>query len=227
MTRGNRYREESPMNHLFPRWTRAALAVAAGMLSIGAAQAAALKMIDYAPPGIAAAAAENGPDLNGDGLPDYFEIRNEVAEAGLADRLHDDSAQAVSDKQAGAAQQTCVYVAINEGDQHWSHDRAYCGSWKVTELDVPDRVTPKDQLPYVAHLSKQFLIPKFGYVASARDAVYLAANGKPSFLFFDGVDYVLHTGMDAHKVVSLESMEMLARFETGHGGAQASAVSAP
>lgn len=214
------------MKDLSAHWTRIALALAASVSSIGGAQAGALKVIDYAPPGITSA-ADNGPDLNGDGRPDYFEIRSEVAASGLADRLHDAAAQPAADSADGAQPQTCVYVAINEGDDHWSHDRAYCGSWKVAELNVPDRVTPKDQLPFVAHLSKQFLIPKFGYVASARDAVYLAANGKPSFLFFDGVDYVLHTGMDARKVVSLESMEMLARFETGHGSAQASAVSAP
>lgn len=212
------------MKYPHARWTQAALALAVSFLGVTAAQAGALKVIDYAPPG-AGSAAENGPDLNGDGRPDYFEIRSEVAGGGMADRLHDDASQPPADQAAGA--QTCVYVAINEGDRHWSHDRAYCGSWKVAELDVPDRVTPKDQLGYVAHLSQKLLIPKFGYVASARDAVYLAANGKPSFLFFDGVDYVLHTGLDAHKVVSLESMEMLARFETGHGGAQASAVSAP
>jgi hypothetical protein len=216
------------MKHSLNRWTHGALVVAASLLTMSAAQAGALKVIDYAPPAIASASDE-GPDLNGDGRPDYFEIRTEASVHGLADRLHDDSMQPVSDKQAsaGTASQTCVYVAINEGDNHWSHDRAYCGSWKVSELDVPDRVTPKDQLPFVAHLSKKLLIPKFGYVASGRDAVYLQTNGKPSFLFFDGVDYVLHTGMDAHEVVSIEAMEVLARFEQPRSGAQASAVSAP
>jgi hypothetical protein len=208
------------------RGARGLIAVAASLLLIGTAEAGSLKVIDYALPSAAEAAA-TGPDLNGDGRPDYFEIRTEAAAGGVEDRLHSAGLQPVANKPASSAAQTCVYLAISEGDERWSHDRAYCGSWKVSALAVPDRVTPKGQLPYVAHLSTKLLIPKFGYVASARDAVFMQTNGKPSFLFFDGVDYVLHTGMDAHEVVSIEAMEMLARFEQPRGGSQLSAVSAP
>ncbi|MDB5973065.1 MAG: hypothetical protein JWQ90_5515 [Hydrocarboniphaga sp.] len=215
------------MKHAIARSTPGLIAMAASLLLIGTAQAGSLKVIDYSLPSATEAAAA-APDLNGDGRPDYFEIRIESTVGGIEDRLHAAALQPAANKPASSSSQTCVYLAISEGGERWSHDRAYCGNWRVSALNVPDRVTPKDQLPYVAHLSPKLLIPKFGYVASARDAVFVQANGKPSFLFFDGVDYVLHTGMDAHEVVSVEAMEMLARFEQPRGGSsQASAVSAP
>ena len=214
------------MKDMMARGSRGLITALASMLVLGTAQAGSLKMIDYSLPSATEAAAP-GPDLNGDGRPDYFEIRAESAADGIEDRLHSAGLQPVANKPASSASQTCVYLAISEGGDRWSHDRAYCGSWKVSAIDMPDRVTPKGRLPYVAHLSTRLLIPKFGYVASARDAVFVQANGKPSFLFFDGADYVLHSGMDAHEVVSIEAMEALARFEQPRGGSQASAVSAP
>ena len=179
------------------------------LLLSGSAQAASLTVIDYEKP-VAAAISPGSPDFDGDGRTDYFEIRREAAARG-AD-----------------GEQTCLYVALNQGDGRWSHDRAYCATWNVSTMPVPDRVTRSGASEHVALLSPKMLIPKFGYVASARDAVFVRANGKPSFLFYDGVDYVLHTGLDAREVVSIEAMEMLARFETQRGGhAQTNAVSAP
>ena len=179
------------------------------LLMSGTTHAATLTVIDYEKP-VAASISPGSPDFDGDGRTDYFEIRREAA------------------ARSGDSEQTCLYVALNQGDGRWSHDRAYCASWTVSTMAVPDRVTRSGAAEHVALLSPKMLIPKFGYVASTRDAVFVSANGKPSFLFYDGVDYVLHTGLDAREVVRIESMEMLARFETQRGGnVPTSAVSAP
>jgi len=176
---------------------------ALGVLFSTMVSAQALVIIDRAGLTLAPnASAAPAPDFDGDGVPDRFELVRDPRPA----------ATAVA---ATGRDRVCLRVAISAGPARWTHEQAFCDKWAIMTIAAPNRGYIQGRQPWVARIAPSLDIPGVGSLPTARDAVLLKIDGVPSVLFFDGSRYTVHQQLNFDRLIFLEGVEALRRFELG------------